>query len=93
MMRLRLPELLKERALTPYALGTHSGGRISLPMAYRLARAGGRFVTIKADVLDALCDVLDVEPGALLERTPAAKRARTGTRAKGKRSTPAKRAR
>jgi hypothetical protein len=93
MMRLRLPELLKERALTPYALGTHSGGRISLPMAYRLARAGGRFVTIKADVLDAMLDAFSVEPGALLERTPAAKRGRAGARSKGKRSTPAKPAR
>jgi DNA-binding Xre family transcriptional regulator len=45
-------------------------------MAYRLSRAGGRFVTIKADVLDALCDVLSVKPGELLERTPPKKRHR-----------------
>lgn len=67
-MRLRLEELLAKRRLTAYALARDSGGRISLPMVYRLRRRRGKFSTIKAEVLDALCDVLRVGPGDLLER-------------------------
>jgi DNA-binding Xre family transcriptional regulator len=67
-MRLRVNELLNERGLTAYALAKRSGGRLGLRMAYRLAEQRGRFTTIKAEVLDALCDVLGVEPGELLER-------------------------
>ena len=67
-MRVRINELLKRRGLTPYALAMASGGRLSLTMLYRLQRTQGRFTTIKADVLDALCDVLEVELGELLDR-------------------------
>ena len=70
-MLLRVPDLLKERELTPYALAKASGGRISLSAAYRLA--SGRWRAISATVMDALCDVLEVEPGALFERLPAKK--------------------
>lgn len=76
-MRLRINDLLKRRGLTPYALARASGGRVSLPMVYRLQRSQGRFTTIKADVLDGLCDVLDVEPGELFERErPTRRKAR-----------------
>ena len=92
-MRLRLPELLEEHGLTAYALAKASGGKIDMSQAYRLTRCRGRVRYLDTKLLDALCDALSVEPGALLERTPTAKRRRTGTRAKGKRSTPAKRAR
>ncbi len=68
MLRLRLPELLEEREMTPYALAKASGGRISMSTAYRLARLRGRVETFDRSVLDALCDVLQVEPGELLER-------------------------
>jgi DNA-binding Xre family transcriptional regulator len=68
MLRLRLPELLERRGMTPYALAKASGGRISMSTAYRLARLRGRLETFDRDVLDALCDVLQVEPGELLER-------------------------
>ena len=66
-VRLRIVELLRRRGMTPYALATASRGRISLPMAYRLVRARGRFVTVKATVLEALCDVFQVDPADLLE--------------------------
>jgi DNA-binding Xre family transcriptional regulator len=66
-MRLRLPELLKERGITTYRLAQDSSSRITLNMAYRLVRARGRFVTIRSDVLDALCEVLQVTSGELLE--------------------------
>lgn len=69
-VRLRIVELLRRRGMTPYALAKESAGRISLPMAYRLVRARGRFVTVKATVLEALCDVLSVAAGDLLESEP-----------------------
>lgn len=67
-MRVRIPELLEERGLTPYSLAMKSGSRISLSAAHRLARAQGRVKLFSADLLEALCDVLEVDPGELLER-------------------------
>jgi DNA-binding Xre family transcriptional regulator len=69
-MRLRLPELLPE-GMTAYRLSVESGGRISLSTAYRLVRLKGRVANFDADMLAALCDVLGVEPGELLECVPA----------------------
>ena len=76
MLRLRLPELLDEREMTPYALAKASGGRISMSTAYRLTRLKGRVETFDRSVLDALCDVLGVGPGELLERAAAKARTR-----------------
>ena len=73
-IRLRLPELLKGR--TAYDLSVASGGRISMSTAYRLVRSEGRLGTFNADVLEALCDVLQVAPSELFERQPA-RRARS----------------
>jgi len=67
-MRVRIPELLEARGLTPYELSKQSGGRVSMSTAYRLNRNEGRAHTFDADLLDALCDVFGVEPGELLER-------------------------
>jgi DNA-binding Xre family transcriptional regulator len=69
-VRLRLPELLEAKGLTPYYLAKQSGGRISLSAAYRYMRLRGKVKSFDADLLEALCDVLDVEPGELLEREP-----------------------
>jgi len=68
-MRLRLPELLKARQMTAYALAQASQGRISMSLAYRMQREGGAFKCLSPDTLDALCEVLQVEPGDLFERT------------------------
>jgi DNA-binding Xre family transcriptional regulator len=68
LMRLRLPELLKERELSAYGLSKASEGRISMSTAYRLAKLEGRVQTFDAELLEALCDVLDVDPGELFER-------------------------
>jgi DNA-binding Xre family transcriptional regulator len=65
-MRVRLPELLGE--MTPYRLAMESGERISLSTAYRLVRMKGRVANFDADMLAALCDVLQIEPSDLLER-------------------------
>lgn len=68
LMRLRVPELLKERAITPYELSKRSKGRISMSTAYRLQRNEGHAHTFDAELLEALCDALGVEPGELFER-------------------------
>lgn len=67
-MRLRLPELLRARGITAYALAARSGGRISESTAYRLIEMEGCLQTFGADILSALCDVLEVEPGESFER-------------------------
>ena len=56
------------RGLTAYAIAKRSTGRISISTAYRLVEMEGRLETFGADILDALCDVLAVEPDALFER-------------------------
>ena len=71
-MRLRLPELLKTNGLTAYALAKHSDGRISMSLAYRLAKRQGVFGSVQPQTLAALCDVLKVEPGELFERISVA---------------------
>jgi DNA-binding Xre family transcriptional regulator len=68
LMRLKLPELLDERGLSPYALSKNSDGRISMSTAYRLVKLNGRVQNFDAEMLEALCDVLQVEPGQLMER-------------------------
>lgn len=68
LMRLRIPELLTERGLTPYAVARDSEGRISLSTIYRLKDRRGQLDTFAADMLEALCDVLRVKPGDLFER-------------------------
>lgn len=70
-MRVRLAELLEPRGLTAYAVAQQSDGRISTSALYRLLKSDGRVRYLDTELLDALCDVLDVEPGELLEREPA----------------------
>lgn len=68
LMRLRLPELLEARGLSPYALAKASAGRISMSTAYRVVQKKGRLANFDAEMLDAICDVLGVKPAELLER-------------------------
>ena len=75
-MRLRLPELLNEHEVTAYTLAQRSRGRISSSTLYRLVRSRGRVRYLDGDLLDALCDVLDLAPGDLLERESKPRRAR-----------------
>lgn len=67
--RLRIRALLSEQGVTGYALHQRSGGRISLSTASRLARGEG--AALRLELIDALCDVLGVEPGDLYERDGA----------------------
>lgn len=66
----------RARGMTPYALAKASGGVISLSAAYRLAE--GEFRAIGATVMDSLCEILNVEPGELFERTPTSRRRSRG---------------
>lgn len=61
-----MSEILDERGMTAYGLAEASGGRISMSAAYRLA--DDKWEQLPRKVLDALCDVLGVEPGELFER-------------------------
>lgn len=68
LMRLRLPELLEERDLMPYAVAKASAGRIDESTLYRLQRKRGRVEFFSATLLEALCDTLKCDPAELLER-------------------------
>jgi DNA-binding Xre family transcriptional regulator len=66
-MRLRVSDLLSARGWTAYELSKRSKGRISMSAAYRLA--GDEWKCLSADVLEGLCDVLELDdPGELFER-------------------------
>lgn len=74
-VRLRLRELLADRGMSYYALAKKSDDRISLSSAYRIKKEDGRLKFFEADLLEALCDILDTTPGELLEReTPKRRR-------------------
>ena len=75
-MRLRIPELLKEKGMSGYAVAKASAGRISSTQIYRLIKIRGRAKFLDARLLTALCDVLKVTPDELLEREPVVKKAR-----------------
>jgi len=69
-VRIRLPEVLDEHKpkLTAYEVAKRSEGRIIPSTLYRLVRQRGRVKLFDGDLLEALCDVLGLEPGELLER-------------------------
>lgn len=66
-MRLRLPELLKERGTTAYAVARDSGGRLAMRSLYRLVRRRGKVTMVSAKTVEALCDVLRATPNELIE--------------------------
>jgi DNA-binding Xre family transcriptional regulator len=72
-VRIRLPEVLDERQLTAYEVAKRSNGRIIPSTLYRLVRQEGRVKLFDGDLLEALCDVLEMEPGEILEREKAKK--------------------
>jgi DNA-binding Xre family transcriptional regulator len=67
-MRLRVPELLEEHSLTAYEVAKRSDGRISETSLYRLTRQRGKVRYLDLELAEALCDVLGVAPGELLQR-------------------------
>ena len=73
-VRLLVHELMARRGISAYALSR--GAKLSYPSAYRLSRPEGRFGRLNADTLDRLCTFFEVQPGALLEWEPSARRSK-----------------
>ncbi len=73
-LRLRFPELLEERGLTPHAFAKLTGGAVSDATACRLVKQRGKLKTFDPRLLEAICNALDVEPGDLIEQTGRSKR-------------------
>jgi DNA-binding Xre family transcriptional regulator len=71
MYRLRIPELLAMRPMTPKELARRSRGQISYRTACRLQRTGGRVRRFDAVVLDALCEIFQVTATELFVRCAA----------------------
>ena len=67
-VRIRLPEVLKEHRITAYEVAKRSDGKVIPSTLYRLVRQKGRVRMFDGELLETLCDILNVEPGALLER-------------------------
>jgi DNA-binding Xre family transcriptional regulator len=69
----QLPAILKERNLTAYRLSVmakEAGYSITIRAAYRLADPDHDLRRLDLDTLNALCQVLKLEPGELLGYTP-----------------------
>jgi putative transcriptional regulator len=66
MVRLRLSEVLKERKMTAHRLARAAGLRTAT--IYALTRNGGRVRAIRLKTVDAICAVLNCEPGELFVR-------------------------
>jgi putative transcriptional regulator len=65
-IKLRVPELLKERGLNASNLMREA--KLAYATAYKLSK--GRSKGISFDVLNSLCQVFDVEVGEILEYIP-----------------------
>jgi putative transcriptional regulator len=66
-IRFKLGELLKAKGWTAYRLAQEAG--LESPHAYQLAKRT-TYASYKSATLDALCAVLNCQPGDLLEWTP-----------------------
>lgn len=64
MITLRVYECLRAKKWTAYRLAKEA--KISITLAYRLARPGARFRRLDHDTLEKLCVALNCEPGDLL---------------------------
>ena len=72
-VRFRLADVLAERTMTQTELSRRSG--VSIVTVNGIAN--NRTTRVDLETLDKLCEVLEVEPGELLEReTPKRRRAR-----------------
>jgi hypothetical protein len=66
-MRLRFPELFRECGITPYQLAKRSKGRIAVSTAYRWQQLAGRVKSFDGEVVEDLCDILDLELAQVIE--------------------------
>ena len=66
MIKLRVPELLKERGMNASDLMRES--KLAYATAYKLSKGRGKGISF--DVLSTLCKLFDVEVGEILEYIP-----------------------
>jgi DNA-binding Xre family transcriptional regulator len=69
-MRIRLAELMAQRQTNPRRIELATQGAINARTLYRIKAMDGRPRFFDAELLDALCQVLEVGPGDLLEHEP-----------------------
>ncbi|MEW6208735.1 MAG: helix-turn-helix domain-containing protein [Acidobacteriota bacterium] len=74
MITTRLEELLSQRDRTLYWLSKETG--VGYKTLHKLAR--GRADSIKFDILDKICSLLDCAPGDVLVQVPEVKSKRRG---------------
>lgn len=68
-MRVRVPEVLNDRGWSAYDLAQRIEPLgVSVQAVYRLVRADGRVQRLDMRLLAAMCHVLEISPGELLER-------------------------
>jgi len=60
--------VLTEHKITAYEVAKRSDGRVIPSTLYRLVRQRGRVRMFDGVLLETLCEILNVEPGVLLER-------------------------
>jgi hypothetical protein len=60
--------VLTEHKITAYEVAKRSDGRVIPSTLYRLVRQRGRVRMFDGALLETLCEILNVEPGVLLER-------------------------
>jgi DNA-binding Xre family transcriptional regulator len=68
-IRLRVPELLRARRMTAYALAKAVDGTVSRSMVYRIAASGGEFRCLSPEQIDGLCRAFRCEPKDLFKRS------------------------
>ena len=74
-IRLRVADALARRGWTAYRLAQEA--EITIPVAYRLAKADAKLRRLDLGTLDAVCRALAVQPGDLLEYVPDRRRGRS----------------
>jgi DNA-binding Xre family transcriptional regulator len=77
-VRLRIPEVLRERRVTPRELAALSAGRLAVSTVYRWVQLEGRLKSLDTQALDDLCDILGVEIAQVIEREPRRRERRQG---------------
>lgn len=90
-MRLRIPEILDERGLSYYELAKRSNGRISESTAHRYVFNKGQMRYFDGKIIEAICDILDVEIEDVLElESRKRKRGTTGEKGDSRPASPRK---
>lgn len=75
MIKNNLPNILKERGMSIYALAQASG--LSYPTVHKIARDEAEFPdpdhSLTYKTMDLICETLGIQPGEILMRVPDSK--------------------